>query len=152
MNSGLPFAISRSFLVKGLAVLRRSIIQFEPVWAETENYPAQKLELLSPQNSQGGLWKIKGTLIFWTDPVYKHLFHWLSEWFPNSQTVKARDLKFWKKVHLLPPVMCHVSHVTCEMPCVTYHMSHVFIYSFIFFYKGVKLVNGGSVFNGAYPV
>ena len=36
----------------------------------------------------------------------------------HSQTVRARKLKFSKKVHLPPPVMCYLSHVTC-------HMSHV---------------------------
>ena len=43
-------------------------------------------------------------------------------------------------------VMCHVSHVTC--PC---HMSHFFSSSF-FSDKVVKLIGGGSVINGAYPV
>ena len=27
----------------------------------------------------------------------------------HSQTVRARKLKFWKKVHLPPPVTCHIS-------------------------------------------
>ena len=50
----------------------------------------------------------------------------------HSQTVRARQLKFWAKVHHPPPVMCHISHVTCHvsyvmchMSCVTCHMSHV---------------------------
>jgi hypothetical protein len=39
------------FLSEGLAVWRLSKNQFKPVLAETaENYPAQKLGLLSPQN------------------------------------------------------------------------------------------------------
>ena len=39
------------FLSVALAVCRLSRIQFKPVWTGTvENYPAQKLELLSPQN------------------------------------------------------------------------------------------------------
>ena len=28
----------------------------------------------------------------------------------SSQAVRARELKFWEKVHLLPSVICHVSH------------------------------------------
>ena len=40
-----------SFLVKGFTVLRLSINQFVPVWAETvKNYPIRKLELLRSQN------------------------------------------------------------------------------------------------------
>ena len=42
--------------------------------------------------------------------------------------------------------MCHVSHVTC-------HMSHVTIFFVCFFlHKVVKLIGGGSVINGAYPI
>ena len=41
-------------------------------------------------------------------------------------------------------VTCHVSHVMC-------HLSHVMCQIF-FFYKVVKLIGGGSVINGAYPV
>ena len=47
----------------------------------------------------------------------------------HSQTIRARDLKFWEKVHLPPPVMRHMSCVTCH--------------------KVVKLVGGGFVINGA---
>ena len=36
------------------------------------------------------------------------------------------------------------------MSRVTCHVSHVII--IIFFYKAVKLIGGGSVINGAYPV
>ena len=39
-------------------------------------------------------------------------------------------------------VRCHVSGVTCNF----------FFYLFFFFDKAVKLVGGGSVINGAYPV
>ena len=53
----------------------------------------------------------------------------------HSQTVRARELKFWEKVHLLPRVICHVSHamchvscVPCHMSCVTCHVSHVFVF------------------------
>ena len=37
------------------------------------------------------------------------------------------------------------------MSCVTCHVSHVTIY-FFFFDNVVKLIGGGSVINGAYPV
>ena len=43
----------------------------------------------------------------------------------HSQTVWARDLKFWQHVHLPPWVTCHISRVTCHMSCVTYHLSHI---------------------------
>ena len=33
----------------------------------------------------------------------------------HSQTVRARELKFFREVHLAPPVTCHMSHVTCQM-------------------------------------
>ena len=44
----------------------------------------------------------------------------------NSQTVRARKLKFWENVH--PPhvshFMCHESSVTCQVPGVTCQVSH----------------------------
>ena len=43
-------------------------------------------------------------------------------------------------------VTCHVSHVTCHVSRVTCH--NFFSPS----YKVVKLISGGSVINGAYPV
>ena len=48
-------------------------------------------------------------------------------------------------------VMCQVSGVTCQVSRVRCLVSHIFFY-FIFFYKVVGLVGGGSVINGAYPV
>ena len=46
---------------------------------------------------------------------------------PTSLTLRARELRFWDKVHLpLPtPLSCvtwHVSHDTWHMSCVTCHM------------------------------
>ena len=38
----------------------------------------------------------------------------------DTQTVRARELKFWKTVH-----PHHVSHVMCHMSCVTCHVSGV---------------------------
>ena len=58
----------------------------------------------------------------------------------NSQTVRARELKFWEKVHLLhplSPVTCHMSHVKCQTLHVTCQMSHV-----IFFKRWRYLVEG----------
>ena len=40
----------------------------------------------------------------------------------DSQTIRAKELKFLEKVHLFPSVMCHVSHVMCHMSHVTCHM------------------------------
>ena len=64
----------------------------------------------------------------------------------HSQTVSARELKFFEKVHLPKPVTGRMSHVT-------FHMSHVMCQIFLSFLdKVVKLFGGGSVFNGAYPI
>ena len=58
----------------------------------------------------------------------------------HSQTVRARELTFWEKVHLPPPVTCHVSHVMCYMSRITCHMSHVtFLYIFFLFTKWLSL-------------
>ena len=43
----------------------------------------------------------------------------------HSQTGRARELKFWDKVHLPPPVVCHVSDVMCHVSCVMCHVSCV---------------------------
>ena len=52
----------------------------------------------------------------------------------HSQTVRARELTFWEKVHLSPPVTCHVLNVTCHMSHVTCHMSLVVShYIYIYF-------------------
>ena len=62
---------------------------------------------------------------------------------------------------MFTPKKCHVSHVTCHVSRVTCHMSHVtchliflkFNFILIFFLdKVVKLIVGGSIINGAYPV
>ena len=41
----------------------------------------------------------------------------------NSQTDKARELKFWENVHptYVSCVMCLMSRFTCDMSPVTYH-------------------------------
>ena len=43
----------------------------------------------------------------------------------HCQTVRARELKFWEKVHLPPSVMCHVSCVMCHVSSVICHPSSV---------------------------
>ena len=90
------------------------------------------------------------------------LINWLSESafsskFPanlHSQAVRARELKFWDNIHLPQHIICHMSCVTCQMSFVTCHMSCVtcIVSHVLFFNKVVKLVGGGSVINGAYPV
>ena len=56
--------------------------------------------------------------------------HWL------SQTISARELRFWKKVnpHHLSYVTCHMSHVTCHMSYVTCTMSPCQYIFFSFFF------------------
>ena len=49
-------------------------------------------------------------------------------------------------------VMCRVQRVTCNVSRVTCDMKYIYIYIFFFFFKFVKLVGGGYVINGAYPV
>ena len=51
--------------------------------------------------------------------------------------------------HLLH-IMCHVSHVQCHVLHVMCSMSQYFFLSFLD--KVVKLVGGGFVINGPYPV
>ena len=90
---------------------------------------------------------------------------YISDWVSNplvkifskhsqSQSGRARELKFWENVHPTLYVMCHVSCVTCH---VSRHLSHVKLYIYIFILKikldkVVELVGGWSVINGAYPV
>ena len=59
----------------------------------------------------------------------------------DSQTVRARGLKFWESVHPTPCVMCHVSRVTCHVSSVTCHLSHAF---FFFFYPTKILQSVGA--------
>ena len=72
----------------------------------------------------------------------------------HTQTVKAKELKFGEKIHLPPHVMCHISSITCHDSHVTCRVSHVMdynIFSIFFLAKAVKLVDSGSVINGATP-
>ena len=43
----------------------------------------------------------------------------------HSQAVRTRELKFWENVYLPPPVRCHMTHVICDMSCVTWYISPV---------------------------
>ena len=73
---------------------------------------------------------------------------------PNSP--RARELKFVEKVHLPPPFVCQMSHVTshmsgvtCDVLCVRCQVSCV---TFSSSGKVVFLVNGGFVINKVYPI
>ena len=62
------------------------------------------------------------------------------------QSCKSQETEIARHVHLLPPVMCHVSHVMCHI----LHGACHFLPFFTFFLdKVVKLVGGRSVINGA---
>ena len=75
---------------------------------------------------------------------------------PNIQNIinhKPEELGSWNLRECSPPTTYHMSHVAClvlcvTMSCVICHMSHIFF----FFYKVLKLIGGGSLINGAYPV
>ena len=81
--------------------------------------------------------KISGTNIFNRPGVagavlqsHPSLIDWLSHPLVKisskhfqSQTRRARELKFWKNVYPTICVTCHVSHVTCHLPRVTCQMS-----------------------------
>ena len=64
----------------------------------------------------------------------------------ESQTVRARELKFWETVHHVSCVMWHMSRVLCQVSSVTCHMSFFFFFCRkIKLDKVVELVGGGSV-------
>ena len=63
----------------------------------------------------------------------------ISSEYLHSQIVRARELKLLKKVYLP-----HLSCVTCHVSNVAYHV--IFL---LCFYRLMKLVDGGSVINGA---
>ena len=76
----------------------------------------------------------------------------------ESQTIRARELKFWDNVHpdhvshvscQVSGFRCLVSVVRCQVLCVHY-LYYIFI-NFLFD-KGFGLVDGGSVINGAYHI
>ena len=73
--------------------------------------------------------------------IYLKLFNIITHIKDKQETleitiVRARELTFLEKVHLHPPVKCHVSHVMCN-------------YFFLYFFQTlVKLFGGGSVING----
>ena len=67
----------------------------------------------------------------------------------NLQTVRARQLKFWEKVHLLSPVSCHLGHMTCNtwhvkhdmwhMTCDTRHVTHDIFFFFFLSFTGATV-------------
>ena len=73
----------------------------------------------------------------------------------NSQTIRAREPKFYEKVHLLSPVTCHMSHVICHMSLVIYTFFYQWCHSG-FFEQGIFCImvefhREGSAINGATP-
>ena len=86
---------------------------------------------------------------------------------PNTDNPKLEELKSWNFesmfiVHYVSYAMCHMSHVMCHVSSFICHVSPVTcFFCFLFLYKkmslkqldkGVELVRGGSVINGANPV
>ena len=65
-----------------------------------------------------------------TDPLLK-----ISLKHCQSQTGRAKKLKFWENVHPTTCVMCHMSYVTCHVSRITCHVSNVFSFSFSFFFS-----------------
>ena len=63
-------------------------------------------------------------IIFKALYIPNHIFKQL-----HSQTVWARDLKFWENVHLSPCATCHMSHVLCH---------NLIILFFVFFWQNGK--------------
>ena len=69
----------------------------------------------------------------------------------QSQTGRARELKFWENLHPtqcvlchVSHVMCHLSHVTCHLSHVTCHMSHVTCQSYLYHFKKIGQSGGAS--------
>ena len=62
-----------------------------------------------------------------------------------SQTIRARELKFWENAHPTPCVMGHMSRVTCHVSLVTCHMSYVILlfYILIFFFLSKNFLQSG---------
>ena len=66
----------------------------------------------------------------------------------HSQTLRARELKLWEKVHL---PTCHMSGNSYNVSHVTFQISHVPGHESFFFGKVVKPVSRGSGINGPTP-
>ena len=89
---------------------------------------------------------IAGLLIYLTDPVlpglsYKHLRHWfINSVSLKSQTVRARELEFWEKVHLSQHVTCHMSCVKCHQKiALPYTNYNVVTHTKIFQYTNLQM-------------
>ena len=108
---------------------------------------------------QSPLWLIYSFIYWLSNPLLQ-----ISSKPCQSQTGRGMELIFWENVHLTLGAMCHVSPVTCHMSRVTGCIKKILFkknndnHITNFFYpkkkldKVVKLVGGGSVINGAYPV
>ena len=89
---------------------------------------------------------------FWSGSrlIINWLIHWVGDPFvQNLQDTVYPNQKSWGAEILRecsPPSMCHMSGVRC---CVSGVKCHIF---FLFIFKVVELVRGGSVINGAYPI
>ena len=60
-----------------------------------------------------------------TSHMWRVTYHMTSSKYFHSQTVSAREMKFWQKVHLPQPIRCHVSCVMCHVSWVMGHVSCV---------------------------
>ena len=65
--------------------------------------------------------------------------------------VRVRERNFERKFTFPSPVMRHRSHVTCDI-CPVTHVKCPSKMNIFFSAKVVKLVDGGFVINGAFPV
>ena len=116
------------------------------IWLVAQKHNRRDWSLWKPQIA--GNMKIKGDLVVlkWTNPTSNNFYQRcsrgcatsifviyslcqsVSRWpfvkissnHIHSKTVRARKLKFWEKVHLPPPVICHVSHVMCHIVFLVY--------------------------------
>ena len=82
------------------------------------SFRSQKLKKLTCTTPPPSIWNCVLSESAFSSKSSEHL---------HSQTLRARELTFWEKFHLNPPVTCYVSHVMCHMSCVT---CHFFIYVF----------------------
>ena len=77
-----------------------------------------------------------------SDPLWKYL--------QKSFTPKLEEIASWNFERRF--TSRHLSCVTCHMSHITCHVSHVTLFFYFFLDRGLKLIGGGSVNNGAYPV
>ena len=73
-------------------------------------------------NRPGVAGAVLQTPLLLTDQVNHSSFVKLSLMHSHTQTVIGRERKYLENVHLPQPVMCHVSHDTCNVSRVTCQM------------------------------